>query len=138
MLLKQGNEILVLLKTKTTKLGLFFFFFFNMYNIIGCEKPEGFIARQNLECHLPGSFRKAHLVQHDNGSSSNASFVLQSTSAPGTCLSPTSPFSCQQSSAHWARPNKSNTEQSDSLGLETTPTSFLKQDKGWHSVVTFN
>ena len=28
MLLKQGNEILVLLKTKTTKLGLFFFFFF--------------------------------------------------------------------------------------------------------------
>ena len=59
MLLKQGNEILVLLKTKTTKLGLFFFF--NMYNIIGCEKSERFIARQNLECHLPGSFRKAHL-----------------------------------------------------------------------------
>ena len=85
MLLKQGNEILVLLRTKTTKLGLFFFFF-NMYNVIGCEKSEGFIARQNLECHLPGSFRKAHLVQRDNGSSSNASFMLQSTSAPGTCL----------------------------------------------------
>lgn len=46
MLLKQGNEILVLFRTKT-KLGLFFFF--NMYNIIGCEKSEEFIARQNLE-----------------------------------------------------------------------------------------
>lgn len=61
-----------------------------MYNIIGCEKSEEFIARQNLECHLPGNFRKAHLVQHDNGWLLQCQCYAAEHPAPGTCLFPAS------------------------------------------------